>query len=545
MRLKLNLILSLVSLILLFISIGQIKPVIVEPSNLFGLASLLPITYWVGLALILLCSIFTYLNRKHTNDAFYIYLLVIIALFLFGISVFSQEYPRDVGAYFPSAEIKILTQYSHINIGQAIPSYSSWPSIHFITKYILEITRIDLLEWIRYFPLFWVGCFILLTYSIGKRLKVAPESQFLLTFMALASWWTSWSGFSPQAIAILLYLVCFMILIAPRNTVSESFLLILTFCALIITHSIAALAILLSLGILSIYRRQTQLIMLFLVFFSAWYMFVAVATLQQGIASWWSAPLRQIFQMMKQAGDVVGATTLQRMIFRYSQLAYVGIYGVIVIAALVLSKRNTNKLKDNRLVSTCTLWIGGILGLSIAVPSTTALITDMLSRLYLYGVIAAICILILAIQNRRLLVFLMVIVIAIHLPAHYGAEVASGQVLPTEFKGDEFFALKVRPIEPYFYNDGDVQKLIYFHNPELINIRYYSRQWDFAVPDMVDPSVLNKAKYIIFGKQGNDRMLWGYGHDPLKEWLTTEGASRFTPIYDNGDFQIYLNSMAK
>ena len=540
-RLKLYLVLAFVSLILFFYNIWQIWPVIVEPLDLLGLASHLTPAYWVGLALILLCSILAFLDREYRSDALFIFLLVVLGLFLFGVSVFSQEYPRDVGAYYPSAEVKNLIVSQHVDVGAPMPSYNSWPALQIITASILEITGIDHLEWLRYFPLFWVFSFILIIYSIGKRLKLPPNSQFLLAFLALASWWPMWSGFSPQAIALLLYLMGFMLLIVPRNTLAESVLVILIFGGLLITHSIAALAMLLSLVALSLYRRQTKFIGLFFILFASWYMFQAVAMFEQSVTSWWSAPLRQIFQMTQQIGEIGGVATSQRIILRYSQLAYLGLYGVAVIAAFALSWRSKVGREESRLIISCIFWIGGILGLAVAVPSAAALTTDMLSRLYLYGVIAAACIVLLGLRYRKPLVILMVLLVALHLPAHYGAEVAWGQVLPTEFKGDEFFALRVRPQEPYFYNDGDVQKLIYFHDPELSTLHHFSRQWDFPDPNKVEATVLSKARYLVIGKQGSDRAIWGSGHDPMTEWLKTEAGEELALIYNNGNFQIYEN----
>ena len=127
-----------------------------------------------------------------------------------------------------------------------------------------------------------------------------------------------WSSYSPQSIGILLYLLCFMLLITPRNTAAEYLLIILTFSVLLITHGMAALAVLLSLVILSIYRRQLKFILLFLVLFSSWYMFQAVAIFEQGVASWWSAPLRQIFQMFQQVESAGGVAPAERLILRSS-----------------------------------------------------------------------------------------------------------------------------------------------------------------------------------------------------------------------------------
>jgi len=63
-RSKLYIILVLISLTLFFYSVSQIAYVICEPSDLFGLASHFTPIYWIGLALLILCSIFAFLDKE-------------------------------------------------------------------------------------------------------------------------------------------------------------------------------------------------------------------------------------------------------------------------------------------------------------------------------------------------------------------------------------------------------------------------------------------------------------------------------------------------
>ncbi|MDO9333404.1 MAG: hypothetical protein Q7T57_02640 [Dehalococcoidales bacterium] len=541
-RLKLYLIMAFASLILLFHCIGQIKPVIVEPTDLFGLASQLTLSYWVGLCVILLCSIFAFLDREHRSDALFIFLLVVIGLFLFGIAIFSEECPRDYGNYYPSAEALNVIQSHHVNVSEIIPMYNSWPATQLMGASVLEVTGIDLYEFIRYFPLFWVFCFICITYSIGKRLKLPSNLPFLLSLFILSSYWLMWYRYDPPSIAVLLYLLCFMLLIRLGNTTAELILVILTFSGLIITHSITSLAILLPLVSLSIYRKQLKLIPLFIILFLSWYMFLAMGMFEKGVSDWWSAPWRQMFLMTQQVEKIGAIATPQRMISRYSMLAYLGLYGVAVIAALVFLRINKVKLAENKYIMPCIFWAGGVIGLSIAVPSGGAFTTDVLHRIYLYGLIPAACIILLGLRNRKLLVTLAILFIALHLPAHYGPEAAYGQVPTTELRGAEFFALRVKPKEPYFYNGSDITKLVYYYDPKLVSIPLYSPEQSFISPNKVDTEIMKKVTYILNGKLGTNRMIWAYGHDPLEEWLNTEAGAEFAPIYDNVDYQIYINN---
>ncbi len=63
-RPKLYLSLALASLILFFYSVSQIAYVSAEPSDLFGLASHLTPSYWIGLVLLVLGSILAFLDKE-------------------------------------------------------------------------------------------------------------------------------------------------------------------------------------------------------------------------------------------------------------------------------------------------------------------------------------------------------------------------------------------------------------------------------------------------------------------------------------------------
>lgn len=75
-RQKIYLILVFVSLILLFYSVWQVSPVIVEAKAPLWLASYLSLGYWTGLALLVATSIFAFLDHELKKDAIYIIILM-------------------------------------------------------------------------------------------------------------------------------------------------------------------------------------------------------------------------------------------------------------------------------------------------------------------------------------------------------------------------------------------------------------------------------------------------------------------------------------
>ena len=63
-RKKIYLIMAFISLILFFLAVWKVSPVIVEPSAPLGLASYLPVTYWIGFALIMITGVLAILDKE-------------------------------------------------------------------------------------------------------------------------------------------------------------------------------------------------------------------------------------------------------------------------------------------------------------------------------------------------------------------------------------------------------------------------------------------------------------------------------------------------
>lgn len=351
-----------------------------------------------------------------------------------------------------------------------------------------------------------------------------------------------WSSYDPPSLAILLYLLCFMFIITPRNIACENILLALIFSGLIITHSITSVAVLLSFIILSVFKKRYNLIALFVILFASWYMFQSLEMFKQGITNWLSAPWKQLFLVAQQVERTTGIAPPKRAIYRDFQLIYWGLFGIGAIASIFISWKNKEMEKDHKLIIACLLWLFGILGITLAVPSGTSLTTDILRRIYLYGSIPLCVIVVFGLHYQKLMIILIILFVSLNIPTHYAAEAAYGQIYPMELLGAQFFAIRVKPYESYFYNGSDIAKLVYFYNPSLASLLLFSPEQSFISPDKVNPEIMEKVTYVVMGSQGINRMIWAYGNDPLEAWLKSEDGEAFVPIYDNGEYQIYKNN---
>ncbi len=530
-RLKLYLIFVFISVILLFVSIWQAKPIIAEPDDFFGLASHFTLCYWIGLALLLFCSILAFLDNNLKRDYVFIFILIALGLFLYGIGVYGVDNtmnPRDLGT---TAEVSNLLATHHIYPTEPhhVFTYLDWPVKHFLSASLMLLPGLDL-DFVKYAPLFWMLCFILITYCIGKRLGLAANRCFLLSLLPFSSYWLIQADYSPQGIAYILYLLCFMLIVAPRRSTGESIIAILTFSALVLTHPFTPAVVLLALVALSIYRREVGLLPLFVIILLAWYMYQAIGAFESSVTGLWSNPFTQFFRM---AGveRYVAAKPLPALVNRYMQLSYLGIYGVGVVLALVLTILRGSEARRRVMPALC--WLVGVV-----LASLIGYGGELETRLFIFSILPASGIILLSLSSRKLLIGLMVIFVVLSPLTRYGSAVTYGQVPTTELAGAKFLALEVKPETNFFYGYDD--GMMSFYDPNLISLpKGVLASLYFGSRNEPNLSVIDNYDYVIISKQTRDRSLWASGIDPYQDWLQTETGKRAHLIYNNGYYQIY------
>ena len=125
----------------------------------------------------------------------------------------------------------------------------------------------------------------------------------------------------------------------------------------------------------------------------------------------------------------------------------------------------------------------------------------------------------------------MILLIVLHIPAHYGSE-SFDQTLTTELRGAEFLALKVHPQQLYYL---DVP-YVWHYSPDLVvipftHLKYWSR-------DIHDTSELDGIEYIYNSKRNDNRMKYCYNFNPLQDYIY-DVEDNYNLIYDNRNFKLY------
>ena len=531
-RLKLYIILILMSLTLFFYAVSQIAYVICEPSDLFGLASHFTPVYWIGLVILVICAVFVFLDKEVNSDALNLFILLVLGLFLFGVATLVQENVRHPTVYTNLADVRNMLATGHTDIAgpHALSYYRVWPAAQFLHASTLLVTDLDFIDWLRFAPFIWFVSFTFLTYAIGKHLALPRNSCFLISFLALASYWMFQSDLAQQGMAVLLLLPSFILLATPepRQTVSIRILAIICFVALVLTHGLTSLGLLLAMVVFSIYRKgrgeAVPLALLFSIIWSSWYVYQATAAFTLGVKRWMSAPWEYIFTMGTHVEGLYEPThtTASALITQYTQLSYIFIYGILAIVAFVYLFRGKISPEKCPWLMVLILWIAGLAVSGLIYPNR-----EMYTRLYILGLVPVLGIILLVFSNRKLLVHLMLLAALLILPARYGTEGAYGQIFSSELAGTKFFVQHARDTNPWFFYRAGDQGVLPFYNPE---VKTWPTRW-FATDMPIE--AFDEASYVLASGHG------GIRYEYIDRWMQSVRGERASLVYVNNDFIIY------
>lgn len=523
--------------ILLFYSILEIKPVTVNIDDFLGLASHLTLTYWTGFILIITVSIRLYLDNEIKNDGIYLICMIMICLFLFAVPIFAEENARFSWSYYPAGEIKEILKTDKIDkISEyELGSYRSWPVNHIVSAFMIRIVNIDTDGLIKYMPLFWILAVMFISFYAGKLLELSRNQCFATSFFVITSFWTINYYYGPQSLAYILYLLFFVSVISmrKRKDITDIMFMILTFIVVIMTHMLTSIALISgflfsSRTIQFLYKYRIRFMVAFVTIFVAWYIYVATIMFDVGVKDFSEQMTNgELFGTFKGEKYNTG-DTLVRQIIHYSRLSYLGTYAIFTIMAALLYLKGRVRSENRELVKICFSWLVGIL--ILLVLRYGAEIDD---RVYILSLLPIVLILIMTF-DRRVITILAILLITLHIPAHYGTE-SFDMVQNTDLLGSKFISNKIGPYDSINYY---FSPLIRYYNYQFTNSAgFKSGYYD------PDDSSIRDSTYIVSSSQMNNYLLYVFGTNKIQDWLQTENKDYISELlYDNGNYRIYKNN---
>lgn len=532
---KIYIIFVFLGMMLLLYSMSEIKPIMVNINDPLGIISHLKPAYWIGYVLIIICSMILYFDRDIQSDSIYVIYIIAIGLLLFGLPIFTEDNARFAWSYHPAGEVKSILETGTIgNITQyPLGSYRSWPTTHMVSAFIVGMTGISTDDLIKYMPIFWVLSVTLVAYSVGKLLNLPANSCFLIAIFVISSFWTINYYYGPPSLAYILYLLFFMsiIYLYRRYSIANTIFMILTFVATIMTHMLTSMVLIVSFLISSIYiqsihKNRIRFVLLFIVIFIGWHVYFATTMFDLGIKEFIKQIIDgELFSTFSTEKYNTG-TTLIREIIHYSRISYLGIYIIFMIVAAIFYIKDRVKKEYKEPIKICFLWFVGVL-MFLAFRYGP----EIDDRVYIFSLLPMALIIIMTF-DRKIVSILAILLIALHIPAHYGTE-SFDMTYTTDLRGSKFLASKLGPDDSVNYYFAP---FIRYYNFQFVNSRGFD---DVGYYNPSDKS-LEGSTYIISSDQLNNYLIYVFGVNKIQNWLKNDKKSVL--LYDNGYYRIYKNN---
>jgi hypothetical protein len=548
-RVKVYLILTLGSLVLFFLGMHQIYPIILNVNEPFGVASSLPVLYWLGLCLLLIACILVYVDHELNNDLLYIFLVFCLGIFMMGIIPFGFAEPHLPNDYYfmAMASKAMATHHVYIEANSPLVAYNSWPAYDFLIVTIRDITSLSSTFFLKYWDIFGDVLIIVVAYAISIQLGMKKNQAFFVSFMALASWLTGFTGCNPRAFGVYLFLIIILLFIKPWKSIVDISLLITVFAALVITHGFETIIALVVIATLSVYmgvfkKERVSLLfptlLLIFVIFGSWYLYMAFQAFEMGVKQFISFPFEQAASVLNMEHYAV-PSVIARSVARYTDLGRVALYMVYVFVGVLMMVRHKLSRETIPGVVAALCWIVGV------VPVIVLGYGEELDRAYLFSIIPAAIVVVLTFRNKLqtfMIIILMCLMVVINLPANYATEIAFGEVLSTELAGAKYIAVNIGPENnaSIFYSPGS-ETIWYFNSDLEANI--WTPTYTVLSPNQVDLKILDNMYYVILSRQSSEPFLFSWGQDPYSLWPQTEIGQTADLIYNNGAFWVYKNNL--
>ncbi|MFC2067146.1 hypothetical protein ACFLUO_08910 [Chloroflexota bacterium] len=240
-------------------------------------------------------------------------------------------------------------------------------------------------------------------------------------------------------------------------------------------------------------------------------------------------------------------TSPTQLITHYSQLFYFFIFLILVITSIIYLLVGRVKENDKKWVILIIVWLLGLGFAGAAFP-----VRETIYRLYIFGLIPVILIILKALPFRTVLIVLMAFSVLFTLPARYGTEGYHGQMTSSELVGMRFFSYRTNwPGNCYFfYNQGDTVLRLYYNSDVLhwtyvgsTDVRQLPSGELINIANRVEKPlvlILDEARYVLTGRQGAIQEALRFGQEVIiSSWTQTGDGAIADLIYNNGNFQIY------
>ena len=532
---------------LLIFSVGTTRIFSVAPSGL-GLASSLPITFWIGLGGL---GILWFFGTKKN------WVLSIALILTIGYLFFAPAVMRDPvwlsNSYYPFGESSLVNSSGHLihRVGQPLNSYYNWPLFIYFSSIFTQLSAISVTPILKLFPVFIISFCAILTFFILRMRFTIPHSL-LGVGIFVASFWFRQQYFGPPGFGFLFFLLSLLIVLKfvfseNSNKTVLAGLFLLVFTGTIFTHFLSAvmsLAVVLVLYISQRFNRvrihsdAAPLIILALLIFLFYNLiftidfFAYLVKVFAGLISLQSGILQESSRLAGSAAQVLN--------YR-STLAIIAFDCIVPLIGIILAFRS--KISRSKFFSDGlnTFWAVLLVVLIAFAVFFQYGPHEGYQRALMFALLPLSYFSVLAVAKKpKLLVVVIVALLFLNIPAQYGADSYTLET-KTDLSGAQFVTMKTPNDIVVMYDFSLLQR--YFEPAKNISYDVLQNLPFTYVPSSAE--VLDSASgcdYVVLSNTSDNYYYYFMQHTPISDALNGDDDSLgFNRVYDSEGFVVFGN----
>lgn len=535
------------ALSLLLCSIATTSILWIEPTEL-GLASLLPLTYWIGLFLVF--SLW-YIGRG--SKRFLVAALILTVAYLYVAPTMMRVPPWISNSFYPFGESLLINSTGRFEYRSSatLVSYHSWPIFLYFASILTLVTGIPPTILIKYFPLFTVSMYGLLSVLI-LRTTLKFQLALLGAGWLLGSFFIRQQYFGPQSIAYIFFLLIFLFVVwlfFDKRANQTSMIVLLLFLLMVTTFThpltsfmsvILLVALYLTYRLLFDARERTRkpvaiigrLCLISIIVWLVYNSYVARGFFSTGVEHFYEIFLgERDLSLYAESRRLVGSQAMQlNVMSSWAIVLLGGGIGLLLILYLIKSWRGRTESSVVE-YSFFNVILLVMMGLFAFVGEYGA--HEAYQRAFMFGLIPISYLIVRFLGRKpRIVIVFLVGLLFLNIPAQYGADTYR-LATDTQLAGSAFVA-EFTP------------QNVSFVGKFSLYIRYYDPLKDFTILPIVSfpftslpnssavNEVLKDADYILLSDLQDNYYLYFLGSNPLEQ----ADLEKFNMFYDNGRFQL-------
>jgi len=511
-----------------------------------GLASSLPIAFWVGLGSL---GFLWFFGLKKNS------VLAVALILTVGYLFFAPAIMRDPvwlsNSYYPYGESSLVTSSGHLvdRVGQGLNSYHDWPLFIYFSSVITQLTSISTTPLLKFFPLFIISVCGAISYLILRMRFTVPQAL-LGVGIFVASFWFRQQYFGPPGFGFVLFLLGLFVALKyffsdyPNKTALAG-LFLLVFAGTVFTHFLSAVMLFVSIVVLFVSQRFAHikshlsavplLILTGLVFFNYTYLYTP---------EFFSYLVRVFSSLISFQGGLVQESS--RLVGSAAQvLNYRATLGVIAldcivpfVGVLVMFRSRISRSKffgdGFNIFGLAMLVILGIFALFFQYGPH-----EGYQRALMFALLPLSYFAVLAVAKKpKLLVVVIVGLLFLNIPAQYGADSYTLET-KTDLSGAQFIATSTPNNIVILYDFSLLQR--YFEPAKNMSYRILENLPFTSVPNATEVlSVASRCDYVVISNTSDNYYYYFMQQTPISDTFGGSDGSRvgFNRVYDNEGFVV-------